>query len=168
MAKGDILLSIPFNEKGNAATAPDQSSGSNPARITGGQFGPGRYAGRNAVSFAGVGRAEVLTNKSKPFLPTSGVYTLCMWLKATPVGNTPSASWMLVKFSGADRFVYLDLRNTLTTWTYFALVMETTRVSVYLNAQLIETRAFPADWGRPTGWCILNDNPSDRAGFSTL
>lgn len=152
----NILIRLPFN-------GTNQGTGAIPvtANLQGAEYGVGRIT-EPALRFPAIGRAEVL-NKVFPF---SGTFTFAFWLKVAQQAGGPTASWLLYKFAGANRYIYVDLTSTLTRWSYIVLIQDTDRISVYLNAKRIATEVFPAGWGNPTGFALVNDSPAP-SGFMT-
>lgn len=157
----ELILSIPFGESsGNVAH--DESPSAANATLVGGQFVPGRLG--HAARFAGEGYAEV----DPQLLPLDGQFTFSCWIKAEQTGAAPTQTWALFKFAGPDQFIYLDLGTSATSWTYLVLMQDDDGVSAYINSRPVDYQAFPDGWGKPVGFCVLNDNPSDSAGFATI
>lgn len=157
-----LLLDIPFNELPGSVVAEDYSPSNANADIVDGQFVEGRVG--RAVHFGREGYANVVA----PVIPLAGEWTLSVWLRAELTPNGPRRSWVLLKFAGANRYVYLDLETAMTQWTYLVLLARTDRLVAMVNARLVGAQLFPAGWGKPTGFCVVNDNPAGLAGHSTM
>jgi len=150
------LLNIPFN--GSAIdTTPDPVT----VTISGGSYGPGATAGQ-ALRIADGGKAEIVGG----VVPLSGTYTFACWLKAEPTADGPINSWVLVKFAGDTRFVYIDLVSPLTSWSYLVIQQGSSSISVSLNNTTVATEAFPSGWGKPTGFCVVNDSSAPSGNLS--
>lgn len=165
---GQTLLDIPFD-----GSAVDISLNPAAVTITGHQFVAGRpdpaLTPHQSALFPGVGYAEVV-DLGVP-LPTT--YTLTAWVRALGTATGPTDSYVLFKFVGSNRFLQLPLRNSLTGWNYVVVTQDVNAVAVYLNSRQVSVKSFPAGWGRsdgsgPTGFALLNDNPSSSAGFDNI
>ena len=156
-----VLVNIPFSESGGNVATDHSGSGANALVVNGG-FVAGRVG--NAVYFPAEGYAEILAK----VVPVGGVFTFCMWVKAEITATGPDHSWLLVKFTGTDRYLYIDLASDLTSWNYICLIQDESSFTANLNSILIGQESFPSDWGKPTGWCLLNDNDSDGPGFCSV
>lgn len=149
-----IIFQLPFN-----GTA--QGSGAS-ASLTNGAFVGGRV-NNQAVAFYGDGHAEV----TQKLIPLNATYTLSFWVKVFQQVDGPSASWVLFKFASENQFLYLDLNSTLTRWAYIVIVQAEDRVSTYVNGRQTAVETIPADWGKPVGFCVVNDM-SAKSGHLTL
>ncbi|OZI09580.1 hypothetical protein BWI93_03080 [Siphonobacter sp. BAB-5385] len=161
MAENDKILDIPFNDPDGSDEAHDQSDNQANAALIGARFTQGRV--NRAVNFPGEGRAEI----TQKLIPLDGEYTFTCWVIADEFVDGPNASWILFKFPGEGNYVYVDLHSPMTSWTYVAIIQETDKVSVYLNSRFVGSEEFPPEWGAPTGWCLLNDNPFNGTGHSS-
>lgn len=155
MAK--TIVRLPFN-------GTNQGTGSIPvtANLTGAEYSAGRID-EPALNFPGVGKAEVL----RKVFPFESSFTFSFWVKVAQQAGGPMASWLLYKFNGLDRYIYIDLASTLTRWTYIVLIQDTDRISVYLNGRRIATENFPDEWGKPTGFVLVNDSPATSGYLTT-
>ncbi|GAB3883494.1 hypothetical protein [Spirosoma agri] len=157
------IVKIPFN--GTAV-----GTGTNPvtAELTGAGFVPGRLDNQ-AIAFTEGGHADIIPK----IVPFNASFSMSIWIKALGQPNgSPSASWLLYKFAGFERFLFIDLNSSLLRWSYLVIIQEFDepekgQVSVYLNSRLVGNKTFPADWGNPTGFCIVNDGPA-YSGFVNL
>ncbi len=95
-------------------------------------------------------------------------FTYTFWFKSDIIGETPTATWLLYRFAGDERYLYLDANTPGTAWTYIAIVQEGTRVSLFVNGIKTAVEEFPTGWGFPTGFVLLNNNPHDSGGFLTV
>ena len=156
-----VLLDIPFNETPGSTVAQDYGPSDANASITSGQFVNGRS--HRAVNFPGNGYAEIIPK----VVPLSGTYTLSVWLRAEITTSGPHASWILINFSGHDP-LYLDLGSPLTFWSYVVIQQDTDRFRAYVNGSLRGVVLFPAGWGKPIGWVVVNDNTQAFSGYGTV
>ncbi|GAB3973850.1 hypothetical protein GCM10028806_28580 [Spirosoma terrae] len=127
--------------------------------VAGGEYTAGRID-EPALHFPQVGKAEAL---EQPF-PLDSTYSLAFWVK---VDGNPTNSWVLYKFSGLNRWLYLNLASPLTRWSYIVILQHTDKISVYLNSVLRSSESMPDGWGKPTGFCVVNDSPA-KSGYMTL
>jgi len=95
-------------------------------------------------------------------------FTYTFWFKADIVGSTPTATWLLYKFAGEDNYLYLDANTNGRGWTYVAIVQEGRSVSLFINGVKTSSEAFPSNWGTPTGFVFLNDNPNSSGGLISI
>lgn len=153
-------LDIPFNQPAGSTTAPGTGG---PAQIVQGSFVPGRKD--NAVYFSGNGYADI--PGANP-IQLDQDFTFSFWAKAEVFVDSPTDSWVLFKFPGAENYVYLSLKTSLTSWTYVTVKKTSAWVKAFINSQEVDSEDIPAGWGVPTGFCILTDNPYDGAGHATI
>lgn len=153
----NTIVRLPFN-------GTNQGTGSMPvtANLVGADYAAGRVD-EPALHFQAEGSAEIL----EPVFPFQATFTFSFWIKVAQQAGGPTASWLLYKFSGETQYIYIDLASTLTRWTYVVLIQNTDRISVYLNAKPLATEYFPAGWGQPTGFALVNDSPAP-SGYMTI
>jgi len=160
MASGDKLLDLSFN--GNTT---DTGPSAKTVVLTGGGYEAGRIDG--ALVFNGPGVAEI-RGTTAGIIPLAGEYTLTAWVRAEQTGAGPTESALIVKFAGANRYLYLNAYSSLTSWTYVVIAQSGIGISLLINGRESDKKAFPTGWGKPTGWALVNDNPSVSGGFVAL
>lgn len=113
--------------------------------------------------FKGSGFAELIGSTVIDFAHD---FTMSFWLMAEQTESAPTATWILYKFTGEDNYLYLDLNTTCKGWTYLCLIQSYNKLSAYVNGDLVSEEVFPGNWGNPTGFAIVNDNPVDSGYVS--
>lgn len=157
----ELLLHIPFDETGGN-TAQDVTGNNDDLTVSNGDWVKGKF--NNAIYFENEGFAEVIGTSVIDF---SKDYTLSFWFKADIIAEFPQNTWLIYNFSEGN-FLYIDAKTAATNWTYFVIMQEGHSLKMFQNGNLCGVENFPDGWGIPTGFCLLNDNPSDGAGFCTM
>jgi len=129
--------------------------------LVGARFDSGRVG--QAVRFSGDGRAEVLSK----VVALNRTFTMRLWARAERVDEFPTSTWLLMRFSG-DNWLYVDFETALTSWTYISLIQDDSGINVYTDNVLVRHEAYPVEWGKPSGFAVVNDNPSTGGGFSSF
>lgn len=160
----ELLQYVPFDEtSGNVAN--DLSGKGNHLNITGShEWEIGKR--NNSLHLSDInGIAEKIGTTVVDFEED---FTYTFWFKADIVGSSPTATWLLYKFAGEENYLYLDANTNGRGWTYVAIIQEGRTVSLFVNGSKTTVEGFPLDWGFPTGFALLNDNPHNSGGLISI
>jgi len=156
----NMVLNMPFDEPQGSLTAYDFSVNRADGMVVGSNFVTGKQG--NCIQFDGRGYCHIPQN----IISLTGNFSLLAWLKRGEMPDGFSGKRLGFWFAWNDingyRETWINLSND---WNYIAIVKEGLSVSIYLNAQLIETITLPV---QPTGFAVLQDIYFTEYGYGLL
>lgn len=157
----ELLQLVPFDEI-EGTTAQDFSGNENNFEVNG-TWVSGKI--NNALHLGNDEFAEII---GTPVIDFSADFTYSFWFKSDIIGTTPTATWLLYKFSGEENYIYINANTSARSWTYVCIIQENDSVSLFINGNLCGQEIFPIGWGTPTGFTLLNDIDTDSSSAMTI
>ena len=141
MEERNNVLYLPFDESNGVEVASDYSLSGTNAAVTNCSFIDGKQG--KAIKFDGSGHADI-TNSN---ISLSGNFTVLAWIntEAQLLSDNNKLGLYLQYGTGENEYIQNWYDNATGVWTYWAIVKEGLKVTVYKDTQIIDTITLTAN-----------------------
>ena len=141
MEERNNVLYLPFDESNGVEVASDYSLSGTNAAVTNCSFIDGKQG--KAIKFDGSGHADIANSN----ISLSGNFTVLAWIntEAQLLSDNNKLGLYLQYGTGENEYVQNWYDNATGVWTYWAIVKEGLKVTVYKDTQIIDTITLTAN-----------------------